>query len=484
MKRFMDKRFMLNSEVAQTLYDCYVEELPIIDYHCHINPKDIAINRKFENITQLWLEGDHYKWRQMRSNGIDEKYITGNASDWEKFEKWASVLEKAIGNPLYHWSHLELKYYFNYDGILNKKNAKTVWEFCNKKLKGDNLKVKRIISKSNVEILCTTDDPIDDLKWHRIIKNDGNFKTLVLPTWRPDCVLAIEDVKFKDYISKLEEVSKVKINTFSDLKKSLKYRLNYFKKLGCKIADHSLSYIMYKPASDEEIENIFNKRIQDIDISEEEILKFKTACMLFFAKEYYDLDWAMQLHFGVKRENNSKLFEIAGANSGCDCIQKVSLNELVEYMDALNSIGKLPRTILYSLNPLDNAIIGTIIGCFQGDGIPGKIQQGAAWWFNDHKRGIEDQMKSLGELGLLGNFIGMLTDSRSFVSYVRHDYFRRIMCNLIGEWVNSGEYPYEIETLGNLVRDISYNNCKRYFKFDNKDLVGGSYELGNGMVEL
>ncbi len=223
---------------------------------------------------------------------------------------------------------------------------------------------------------------------------------------------------------------------------------------------------------------------EDIDISEEEILKFKTACMLFFAKEYYDLDWAMQLHFGVKRENNSKLFEIAGANSGCDCIQKVSLNELVEYMDTLNSIGKLPRTILYSLNPLDNAIIGTIIGCFQGDGIPGKIQQGAAWWFNDHKRGIEDQMKSLGELGLLGNFIGMLTDSRSFVSYVRHDYFRRIMCNLIGEWVNSGEYPYEIEILGKLVRDISYNNCKRYFKFCDKDLVGGSYELGNGMVEL
>lgn len=466
MKVFMDKDFMLHSEIANMLYDCYVKEMPIIDYHCHIDPQEIAEDRKFDNITQIWLDGDHYKWRLMRGNGIDEKYITGNASDWEKFKKWALVLEKAIGNPIYHWSHLELKYYFNYQGVLNGKNAEAVWNHCNKIIKSEKLTARSIITKSKVELLCTTDDPVDDLKWHKIIRNDNKFKTIVLPTWRPDSSMMIESSNFKKYLLRLGESSNVKIKTFNDWKNAIKNRLNYFNEVGCRVADHGLSYVMYKPASTEEIESIFDKRMQNIWLNEDEILKFKTACMMFFAKEYYDLNWAMQLHFGVKRENNSKLFKSLGANSGCDCIQRVPLNELVDYMDSLNNSGKLPRTILYSLNPQDNPLIGTVIGCFQGEGIPGKIQQGAAWWFNDHKRGIEDQMKTLAELGLLGNFIGMLTDSRSFVSYVRHDYFRRIMCNMIGEWVNNGEYPYDIETLGNLVRDISYCNCKRYFKFD------------------
>ena len=465
MKKFMDEDFLLTTETAKKLYHEYAEVMPIIDYHCHINPKEIYEDRMFENITQVWLGGDHYKWRQMRSNGVEEKYITGDATDREKFQKWAETLEMAIGNPLYHWSHLELQRYFGYEGHLNGETAEEVWNLCNEKLQQPNMSARNIVRMSNVKLLCTTDDPADSLEWHKKIKEDG-FEVQVLPTWRPDKAMNLEKSDYMEYINKLEGVSGIKVNSFKTLLDALKNRMDFFEENGCCVSDHGLEYIMYAPASEEEVEAIFAKRINGEAISRQEALQFKTAFMVALGREYAKKGWAMQLHYGVQRDLNKNVFRKLGPDAGIDAINNnSSAIEMGQYLNALAETNELPKTILYSLNPVDNAAIGTVIGCFQDSSAVGKIQHGSAWWFNDNKQGMIDQMVSLANLGLLGNFIGMLTDSRSFLSYTRHEYFRRIMCELIGGWVENGEYPADFKALEKIVKGISYNNTVRYFGF-------------------
>lgn len=466
MKQFMDKDFLLSTETAKVLYHDYAAKMPIIDYHCHINPKEIAEDKSFDNITQVWLGGDHYKWRLLRANGVEEKYITGNAPDREKFQKWAETMPKAIGNPVYHWSHLELQRYFDYKGVLNEKTAEDVWNICNAKLQQPSMGARNIIKQSDVKVICTTDDPIDTLEWHKMIAEDETFDVKVLPAFRPDKAMNIEKAEFTDYLTKLAQVSKISITSFSDLCDALSNRIAFFDSMGCKISDHALEYVMYQAASAEEIEAIFAKRLSGTIPSELEQLQFKTAFMVFVGKEYHKLGWTMQLHYGTKRDNNTFMFNKLGPDTGYDCINTYgSSAQMSNYLNALNITDQLPKTIIYSLNPNDNAAIGTVIGCFQDSTAVGKIQHGSAWWFNDQKLGMIDQMTSLAGVGLLSNFVGMLTDSRSFLSYTRHEYFRRILCDLIGTWVENGEYPDDMEYLGKMVQDISYNNCMRYFKF-------------------
>lgn len=466
MKPFMGNDFLLTNDTARVLYHDYAAKMPVIDYHCHINPQEIAEDRKFENITQVWLGGDHYKWRQMRSNGIEEKYITGDADDYEKFLAWAATLQKAIGNPLYHWSHLELKTYFGYEGTLSPETAEEVWNLCNRKLAEADFSARNLIRRSNVTVICTTDDPIDSLAWHKQIAEDASFDVQVLPAWRPDRAMNLEKPDYISYLTKLSAVSGVKITSYADLKEALRVRLAFFASMGCKVSDHGLEFVMYAPADEEEIAAIFEKRLSGKLPSAEEQLRFKSAFLLFMGKEYHRLNWAMQLHYGTRRDNNARLFRAIGPDTGFDCINSVNCSaELAAFLNALNENDELPRTILYSLNPVDNAAIGTITGCFQDSSAIGKIQHGSAWWFNDNKTGMTEQMTSLANLGLLSNFIGMLTDSRSFLSYTRHEYFRRILCNLIGTWVENGEYPADMDFLGKMVQDISYHNCVRYFGF-------------------
>ncbi len=403
----------------------------------------------------------------MRSSGVDEKYITGDASDKEKFLKWAEVLGKAIGNPLFHWSHLELKKYFGYNGVLNKNTAEEVWELCNKRLAEPDMTVRNIIKQSNVTLICTTDDPVDSLEWHKKIAEDDSFDVQVLPAWRPDKAMNIEKVTFLDYLAQLAEVSGVSIATFADLKKALLNRMDFFASMGCSVSDHALEYVMYAPASEEEIEAIFAKRLAGGDVTREEELKFKTAFMIFVGNEYARRNWVMQLHYGCKRDNNTPMFDRLGPDTGYDCINNYApSSQMADYLNALNQNGNLPKTIIYSLNPNDNQAIGTILGCFQDSTAVAKIQQGSAWWFNDHKVGMQDQMISLANLGNLSGFVGMLTDSRSFLSYTRHDYFRRILCNLVGTWVEDGEFPADYETLKEIVTGICYNNAVKYFGFN------------------
>lgn len=466
MKPFMDEDFLLNSNIAKQLYHDYADKMPIIDYHCHINPQEIAEDRRFENIAQVWLGGDHYKWRLMRSNGVEERDITGDATDREKFQKWAETLEKAIGNPLYHWSHLELQRYFGYYGTLNGDNAGEVWNLCNEKLKQTNMSARNLIKKSKVTQICTTDDPIDSLEWHKMIADDATFDVQVRPAWRPEMAMGIDKPEFADYICKLSDISGVEINCFADLQEALVKRMEFFNEMGCVISDHSLDYVMYIPASNEEIEMIFRKAMESQSVTYEEKMKYQTAFMLFAGCEYAKQNWVMQLHYGVKRNNDAFRFQKLGADTGFDCISNYTpTSQLADFLNALAIDNHLPKTILYSLNPNDNAAIGTIIGCFQNNGICGKIQQGSAWWFNDHKTGMVEQMTSLANLGLLANFVGMLTDSRSFLSYTRHEYFRRILCNMIGEWIENGEYPNDTVRVGKMVENISYNNAIKYFNF-------------------
>ncbi len=468
MKAFMDRDFLLETKTARTLFHDYAESTPILDYHCHINPREIAEDRQFDNITQVWLGGDHYKWRFMRSCGVEEKYITGDASDYEKFCKWAECLGRAVGNPLFQWSHLELQRYFGYNGVLNKNTADEVWKLCNEKLSQPSMSVRNIIRRSNVTLICTTDDPIDNLEWHRKIAEDDTFDVKVLPAWRPDKAMNIEKPDYLDYLDKLcAVVGFQEIPTFAVLKEALVMRMDFFASMGCAVSDHGLEYVMYCPAADDEIEAIFLKRRNKMILTREEELKFKTAFMLFMGREYHRRGWAMQLHYGCKRDNNTRMFEKIGPDTGFDCINNdTPSSQTADYLNALNVTDELPKTILYSLNPNDNQSIGTIIGCFQDSTAVAKIQQGSAWWFNDHRAGIQDQLTSLANLGNLSGFVGMLTDSRSFLSYTRHEYFRRILCNLIGNWVENGEFPADMETLSGIVKDISYYNAKRYFGFD------------------
>lgn len=466
MKPFMDENFLLSTETAKTLFHEYAEKTPVLDYHCHINPKEIAEDRQFENITQVWLGGDHYKWRFMRSCGVDEHYITGDAPDKEKFFKWAECLGKAIGNPLFHWSHLELQRYFGYHGVLNKNTAEEVWELCNKKLAEPSMSVRSLIKQSGVTLICTTDDPVDSLEWHKKIAEDASFDVQVLPAWRPDKAMNIEKPDYPDYLEKLSAVSGIQITSFAALKDALKKRMEFFASMGCSVSDHALEYVMYAPAKEAELEQIFDKRLKGNGISKEEELKFKTAFMLFAGREYSRLNWAMQLHYGCKRDNNTLMFEKLGPDTGYDCINNYAPSaQMADFLNALIQTNELPRTIIYSLNPNDNQAIGTILGCFQDSTAVAKIQQGSAWWFNDHKTGMTEQMTSLANLGNLSGFVGMLTDSRSFLSYTRHEYFRRILCDLIGTWVENGEFPNDQDTLGEIVKDISYYNAVRYFGF-------------------
>ena len=467
----MDKDFLLQTETAQKLYNDYAAATPILDYHCHINPQEIYEDRQFENITQVWLGGDHYKWRFMRSCGVDERFITGDASDKEKFLKWAEVLGKAIGNPLFHWSHLELQKYFGYHGVLNKNPAEEVWELCNKRLSQPDMTVRNIIKQSNVTLICTTDDPVDSLEWHKKIAEDASFDVKVLPAWRPDKAMNIEKPTYLEYLDQLSAVSGIKVVSFADLCKALSNRMDFFASMGCCVSDHALEYVMYAPASAEEIESIFAKRLAGNDVTKEEELKFKTAFMVNVGKEYTKRNWVMQLHYGCKRDNNTPMFNKLGPDTGYDCINNYAPSaQMADFLNALNEKNSLPKTIIYSLNPNDDEAIGTILGCFQDAGVAGKIQQGSAWWFNDHKTGMIKQMTSLANLGLLGNFLGMLTDSRSLLSYSRHEYFRRILCELIGGWVENGEYPDDERMLGKIIKDISYNNAVRYFGFELKEV--------------
>ena len=465
--KFMDQEFLLTTRTSSLLYHQYAQDLPIIDYHCHISPMEIANDRKFDNITQVWLGGDHYKWRQMRSNGVPEIYITGNSSDRKKFQMWAQTLPKAVGNPLYHWSHLELQRFFGYEGVLNQDTAEKVWNLCNEKLQQKEMSVRNIMRKSNVKVVCTTDDPVDDLKWHDLIRKDKSFDIQVLPSWRPDKTMAVDSPVFKQYMEQLSEVSGVEVWSFESWKEAIVKRMNFFEQMGCKVSDHGLKFVPYRLITDKKADVILQKALMGQKIAEEEVLQFTTACMLFLGREYAKRNWVMQLHFGVTRNNNKKMFKLLGPDTGFDGIYNcVPMEELSSYLNDLEEHGGLPKTILYSLNPNDNASIGALIGCFQNSDAVGKLQHGCAWWFNDHKVGMKDMMLSLANLGLLGNFVGMLTDSRSFLSYTRHEYFRRILCQILGDMVEGGEYPLETTALRDLVQGISFYNANRYFGFD------------------
>lgn len=455
--------FLLKSDTAKRLYEA-AKDMPIIDYHCHIDPREIYENRRFDNITQVWLGGDHYKWRLMRSNGVTEDEITGDADDYTKFLRFAEMLPKAIGNPMYHWCHLELKRFFGYDGVLNGDTAREVYDLCNKKLRQDGMTVRAIIEKSNVKMLGTTDDPADDLKWHKLIAEDKSFKTAVCPTFRPDKAVNIDKAGFADYIKKLSAAAETDIKTVSDVKAALEKRLDYFCSLGCRATDHGLDYVVYEPASEESVNEIFKRALRGEKVSQSEADRYKTELMLFLGEKIAEKGIVMQLHYGAQRNTNTVMFNKLGADTGFDCISVKNCGEaLTGFLNALNVKGKLPKTIIYSLNPNDNELIDTVLGCFQGTEAQGKIQHGSAWWFGDTKSGMEAQLKSLANLSLLGNFVGMLTDSRSFLSYTRHEYFRRILCNLLGEWVENGEYPDDKITLETIVKNISYNNAKKYF---------------------
>ena len=469
----MDKDFLLDSDAAKKLYHDFAAKMPVVDYHCHIDPKEIFEDKHYPNIAQLWLGvggshfGDHYKWRLMRSFGVEERFITGTEPDRERFRKWAACLGRAIGNPLYHWSHLELRKYFGYEGILNENTWEEVWDLCNEKLKDPDMGVRGLILMSDVRLICTTDDPADSLVWHEKIAADDSFPVSVLPAWRPDKAMNIEKPDYTDYIRRLEQVSGRGIAAFADLKKALTDRMDFFADHGCRVSDHALEYVMYEPLPDEEIEEIFRKRLEGAILSEKEALAYKTAFMLCMAGEYRSRGWVMQLHYGAKRDNNAVMYAEMGPDTGFDSIRNNAPSaQLADFLDAVEQAGGLPKTILYSLDPSDNAAIGTVIGCFQNSSAVSRLQQGSAWWFNDHRKGMREQLISLANLGNLSGFVGMLTDSRSFLSYTRHDYFRRILCQLFGEWITAGEYPEDYETAGSIVKDISYNNAVRYFGFN------------------
>ena len=435
MKAFMDKDFLLSTEMAKHLYHEIAEDLPIIDYHCHLNPQEIYEDRQFENITQVWLGGDHYKWRLMRSAGVEEKFITGDASDREKFQKWAETIGLAVGNPLYHWSHLELRNYFGYDGILNGDTAEEVWQLCNEKLKV--LSARKLIEGSNVKALCTTDDPADSLEWHKKIAEDESFGVKVLPSYRPDKAMGIEKADYLDYLKRLGE-----IGSFSQLVEVLKRRLAFFVSFGCRVSDHGMEAVPYAPATADEVEAIFQKRRAGVLPTASEEKQFKTALLLELGREYHRLGVVMQLHFGVTRDNSRRVFRALGPDAGVDSIGDApSIKELAAFLGALDDTGELPKTILYSLNPNDNAALVTVMGAFQTGEAVSKLQHGSAWWFNDHKAGMIEQLTTLAADGYLAGFVGMLTDSRSFLSYVRHEYFRRILCELIGSWVETVSTP-------------------------------------------
>ena len=450
---FINDKFMLKTKAARKLYDA-VKDLPIIDYHCHLSPKMIAEDYKFRNAFDLFLGGDHYKWRQMRTNGIDEKFITGDGDEYEKFRAFAKIMPRLIGNPLYHWTHLELKRYFDIDETLCEDSAERIWNKVNECLKKDEFSAQNLIKRSNVEIICTTDDPADTLEYHAALKS---FSAKILPTFRPDKAVEIGKETFLPY------VQAVGITSYEQLEEWIVERINYFDSFGCRLSDHALEYV---PFAIGDAKAAFDKKMAGEKLTADEIDAFKTTVLKICAKEYTRLGWTMQLHIGALRNNNRRMYDKLGADVGFDSINDLCIAEkLSAFMDNLEYDDCLPKTILYTLNPKDNYVLGTMLGNFQKAPTPGKIQFGSGWWFNDQRDGMEAQMTSLANLGTLSCFVGMLTDSRSFVSYPRHEYFRRILCNLIGKWVEEGEYPADYDTLYEIVRGICYYNAKNYFNF-------------------
>lgn len=464
MKQFLDRDFLLSNQTASTLYHEFAASMPLVDYHCHIDPKEIWENRQFENLTQIWLGGDHYKWRLMRSNGVSEEYITGHAPDRDKFQKFAETLPRCVGNPMYHWCHLELKTYFGFEGILNGETAELVWNLCNEKLK--TMRARDFIAQSKVAMIGTTDDPCSDLAYHALLANEA-LDCKVCPSFRPDPALNMHKKGFVEYIAKLSATCGIEIKTVADVKAALSARMDHFAAHGCRASDHGLDYIMYRTASEDEINAALTSALAGETVPMDCVEAYQTELLLFCGREYAKRGWVMQLHFSCMRNPNSRRFATLGPDTGFDCIAVTdSCAALYRLMDAWDKEELLPRTVLYSLNPADNQWIDTLLGAYQDSSIPGKVQHGSAWWFNDNKVGMQDQLTSLANLGILGNFIGMLTDSRSFLSYTRHEYFRRILCNLIGTWIENGEYPCDIPTAGALVQDICYNNAARYFGLD------------------
>ena len=469
MKPFLDKNFLLSSDTARTLYHDHAAKMPIIDYHCHIKPSEIAADRRYDSITDVWLGGDHYKWRAMRSCGVPERCITGDADPEEKFVAWARTVQTLIGNPLYHWTHLELQRYFDISEPLTAKNAKAVYRACNEVLARPDMSVRGIIDRSNVRLICTTDDPIDDLAAHEQIAADPTCRVAVLPAFRPDKAMRADKPEFAAYLKKLEAVTGMEIDSMDDLRAALVDRIAYFDAHGCRVSDHGLDTAICETATEAELNDILEKGKNGRPVSAAESEAFQTALLATCAKEYRARGWVMQWHFGCIRNNSTRMFERLGPDTGFDAMNDAGGNavRLARMLDLLEQQDALPRTILYSLNPADNGIIGTVMGGFQTDSdVPGRIQLGSAWWFNDHKSGMEQQLRDLMNLGAIGSFVGMLTDSRSFLSYTRHEYFRRILCNVFGQIVENGEYPADLDALGEIVENISYNNTLHYFRFD------------------
>ncbi|WP_445373722.1 glucuronate isomerase [Photorhabdus tasmaniensis] len=467
MKNFMCEDFLLNNQTARQLYHEHAAAMPIYDYHCHLNPREIAENRQFDNLGQIWLEGDHYKWRAMRSAGVDESLITGKqTSDDEKYQAWVKTVPLTLGNPLYHWAHLELRRPFGITGkVFGPETADEIWHQCNEKLATPEFSTRGIMRQMNVRMVGTTDDPVDSLEYHHQIAADDNFDIEVLPSWRPDRVFKIELAGFTDYIKLLEAAADVSISAFADLLHALERRLDHFAVHGCRAADHGIENLRYAPVPDEAVlDRILQKRLTGDILSELEITQYTTAVLIWLGRQYAGRGWVMQMHIGAIRNNNTRMFHLLGADSGFDSIGDSNIAwPLSRLLDSMDVTDELPKTILYCLNPRDNEVIATMAGNFQGSGIAGKVQFGSGWWFNDQKDGMLRQLEQFSQLGLLSQFVGMLTDSRSFLSYTRHEYFRRILCNLLGQWAENGEIPDNRAMLGQMVENICFHNARRYF---------------------
>lgn len=464
MEQFIDDHFMLTTETSKQLYDHVAKNQPIFDFHCHLDPKEIWEDKSYQNITELWLAGDHYKWRTMRMHGISEQYITGNASDWEKFKAWAETVPYLVGNPLYHWTHLELKNCFDIDTLLSPETAEEIWNVCNSKLQTAEYTARAFIAKANVNFIGTTDDPLSDLKYHELLSQDSSFDTIVAPTFRPDGALNIDADTFYGWVEQLESKTNVNIKNITDFVSALKIRVDYFHTNGCRASDHDIPFLQYEQVTEQQANDIFLKRLQGAVLSGEDITLYRAYVLTELGKIYASKQWVMQLHMGAIRNNNTKMFRKIGKDAGFDSVGESNFALGVSrFLDALELEDSLPRTILYNLNPKDNAVLTGMMGNFYEEGIPGKIQFGSGWWFNDHIDGMEKQMKDLANVGLLAHFVGMLTDSRSFLSYARHEYFRRILCNLIGQWVETGLIPNHKAFNEELIKAISFSNAQRYF---------------------
>ncbi|BDU40946.1 glucuronate isomerase [Vibrio nigripulchritudo] len=467
MKNFLCEDFLLSNETARRLYHDYASHQPIYDYHCHLNPADIAENRQFGNLSQIWLEGDHYKWRAMRTGGIEEHFITGKASDYDKYLAWAKTVPKTLGNPLYHWTHIELRRPFGItDVLLSPETADEIWQQGNSLLSAPEFSARGIMKQMKVEMVGTTDDPVDSLEHHLAIAKDDTFDIKVLPSWRPDRAFKLEQEGFSDYLQALGEASDIEIHRFDNLLKALDTRLAHFDQHGCRAADHGIELVRFADIpSESDLDALLARRLNGDIPTELESAQFSTAVQVWLGKRYAELGWVMQMHIGAQRNNNTRMFHLLGADAGFDSIgDRPYAFELARLLDEMDKSDQLPRTILYCLNPRDNEMVATMIGNFQGGGIAGKVQFGSGWWFNDQKDGMQRQLEQLSQLGLLSQFVGMLTDSRSFLSYTRHEYFRRILCDMIGRWAENGEVPNDTSLLGAMVEDICFGNAKRFFE--------------------